>query len=114
MMMKKQVKQLEENDFTPTRTSETSGVMGKSLLPEDMVNVKVTLTHVLPGGKFPPHRDTYHHVFYIVKGKGEVFLGDETYRVEPGTIVEIPAETLHGYQNTSDQLLELIICNIPQ
>ena len=112
-MIEKQVKKLEANDFVPTRKSETSGIMSKSLLPKDVSKVKVTLTHVMPGGKFPPHRDAYHHVFYVVRGKGEVYLGDETYDLEPGIIVEIPAKTLHGYQNTSDQLLELIVCNIP-
>lgn len=113
-MIRKQVIPIESHEFSPVRESDTNGVSGLSLIPENLTDVKVTLTHVLPSGKFNLHRDDYHHVFYVVKGTGEVYLGDETHPIEPGSIVEIPAGTSHGYQNTSNILLEIITINIPK
>ncbi len=112
-MMKKELIPSEEHELVPIRKSVTSGVSGMSLIPKDVTGFKVTLTHVSPGGKFHMHEDEYHHVFYVVSGNGEICLENETHTVGPGTIVRIPSKTLHGYQNTSNQLLKIIMINIP-
>jgi len=112
-MIVKGIRFLHDHDFVPVRKTETSGVLGRSLLPDGMSNVKVTLTRVSPKGKFTLHRDDYHHVIYIIKGEGEVILDNATFGLGPGALVEIPAGVTHGYQNTSDEVLEMIVMNIP-
>jgi quercetin dioxygenase-like cupin family protein len=112
-MIKKFIGIVEEHDFTPVRKSVTSGVLGRSLIPDGVSNVKVTLTRVSPKGKFSLHRDDYHHVIYVIKGEGEVNLEDESCSIGPGAVVEIPAGVTHGYQNTAHEILEMIVMNIP-
>ncbi|MHA1960304.1 MAG: cupin domain-containing protein [Candidatus Thorarchaeota archaeon] len=111
--MRKQVYDIEEQDFKATRQSVTEGVSGVSLIPKGLTNVKVTLTQVHPGGKFSSHRDEYDHVFYFIDGNGKGWIGEETYDIRPHRIVEVPAGELHGYENTSEKTMLLITVNIP-
>lgn len=49
-------------------------------------------------------------VYYVVKGKGTVYLGREekSIKVEPNTALYIPSGIVHGVENTSEE--KLIIC----
>jgi uncharacterized cupin superfamily protein len=50
--------------------------------------------HVVPPGKraFPLHRHhVIHELFYVLSGKGEVRLGDQTYSVREGDFIAAPA-----------------------
>ncbi|UCE11511.1 MAG: cupin domain-containing protein [Candidatus Thorarchaeota archaeon] len=111
--MRKRVYDVEERDLKATRPSHTEGIMGVPLIPEGVTKVTVTLTQVAPGGKFTSHRDDYHHVFYFISGHGKGWIGDEAYEIKPRRAVEVPAGELHGYENTSDQTIQLVTINIP-
>jgi mannose-6-phosphate isomerase-like protein (cupin superfamily) len=45
------------------------------------------LTKFGPGGGSPPHRHTYNHAFYFLRGTCNVQIGEQTWDVEPGTLV---------------------------
>ncbi len=59
------------------------------------------------GGGAHPHHD---EIYYVISGRGSIRLGGdpgtgdgaETYLVEPGTVVYIPANTFHALRNDSD------------
>ena len=73
----------------------------------------VTVTKVEPGGEFALHDDPYHHVFYVVQGKGEVCVGEDVYALEAETIVEVPAGEFHAYRNKGGTEMILLTLNIP-
>lgn len=111
-MIQNRVYDIKEQSFTATREDLTAGVSGFSLLPQESLISKIILTRVKPGGEFLSHRDSYHHLFYFIKGEGEISLAGENYEIKPGRVVEIPAGEIHGYKNTADDEMLLLTINI--
>jgi quercetin dioxygenase-like cupin family protein len=99
-----------ELPWESTRPDITIGVLGSRVIPKGADVHSVTLTRVEPKGEFSIHADDYNHVFLFLKGKGEGWLGDESYEIKPGLIVRVPAGQSHGYRNTND--LDLILLTI--
>ena len=62
---------------------------------------------VPPGAKLPTHSHAEHEIYYITAGRGEVLLGDEIHRVEPGSVLFIPGATVHGIRNCGSETLAL-------
>jgi len=46
----------------------------------------------------PPHSHPWDEAFFILKGDVEFGIGEETMWGAPGTLVHIPAETLHWFR----------------
>jgi mannose-6-phosphate isomerase-like protein (cupin superfamily) len=112
--MKPRIYDLSSQDFTLSSRPETESVLIKPLIPSGYTETKVILTKVEPGGSFQSHADAYHHVFYFIEGHGEGVLGEETYEIAPGRVVEVPAGMKHGYRNTFTSEMLLLTVNIPQ
>lgn len=112
-MLQKRVYNLNKLEWKALRKDLTNGVFSKSLIPEELTDVKIVLTRVEPGGEFTIHQDPYHHIFYFIEGRGEGRLGDVFYEINSGLVVEVPAGELHGYKNTSEEDLLLFTVNIP-
>jgi quercetin dioxygenase-like cupin family protein len=91
----------------------TKGIRGKALAPKGTKDMDVTVTKVEPGGEFALHDDPYHHVFYVVQGKGEVCLGEDVYTLDAETVVEVPAGEVHAYRNKGGTEMILLTLNIP-
>lgn len=51
-------------------------------------------------------------IFYVLRGKAEFTVDEETVRVETGSFVKAPAKTFHGWKNGSERLI-LISVLIP-
>ena len=69
-----------------------------------------SLAHAtLPVGKTSqPHSLTTSEVYYILSGKGEMHIDDETQIVEPGDAVYIPPNTRQFIRNSGKELLVFI------
>ena len=52
------------------------------------------------GGGMPLHTNQVEHEQYVLTGKAEIRIGDETYKVEPGNVLYIPAGVAHSYAVT--------------
>ena len=50
------------------------------------------------GGGMPLHTNSVEHEQYVLSGRAEIRIGDGSYRVEPGTVLFIPAGVPHSYQ----------------
>lgn len=111
-MFKKQVKNVNGEEWNVPREELTSKVYGKTLLPRNVSVKKASLTTVYPGGKFSKHSDTYHHVFYYIQGIGVGWLEEQEYKIKPGVLVQVPAGISHGYKNTGERDMKLITFNI--
>lgn len=112
-MIENRIYDLHGEEWKAVRGDLTKRVFGKSLIPRNLGEIQIVWTKVEPNGEFPRHKDPYHHVFYFLKGQGEGWLGNETYEIKPGTVVEIPAGELHGYKNTGENDITLLTVNIP-
>lgn len=58
------------------------------------------------GLKFHLHPES-EEIYFIVKGSGTVYLGEEKkpINVEPNTAIYIPPNTIHGVKNTGSEKL---------
>lgn len=56
----------------------------------------ITLNHGHEGNGPPPHSHDWDESFFVVKGTVEFSFGGETMLAVPGTLVHIPAGTVHS------------------
>ncbi len=64
------------------------------------------------GGGMPRHTNTVEHEQYVLGGQARIGIADETFEVQKGDIVFIPAGVPHWYQNLGDEPFEFL-CMIP-
>ena len=100
-----------DQDWQAVRPELTRGVSGK-LLRDGAT--RIVLTRVVPGGLFPPHRDSYAHLFHFLSGVGVAQLGEQRIEVGSGICLQIDAGELHGYENSGEEDLLLISVNLSQ
>jgi mannose-6-phosphate isomerase-like protein (cupin superfamily) len=105
-----QVFQAASLEWQPIRPDIARGVFDKTLLAN---GVKAVLTRVAPGGGFAMHRDDYGHLFYFLSGEGIVSIGEKQFAARAGTVAQVTAGEMHGYENTGSEDLMLISLNIP-
>src|SRR5262245_12461321 len=69
---------------------------------------------VPPGGGPPPHIHTREdETFYLLEGKVEFLLGEQTILAGPGDFVNIPRGTVHRFQNTGTDTARMILTFTP-
>ena len=79
-------------------------------------------TTFLAVGQFPPGeglRRHYHEApgeefYYIVRGEGTVWLGDQTIPVRAGDCLYVPPEVVHGVTNSGNDVLEIVFAVSPK
>ena len=65
-----------------------------------------------PGAEVPEHTNAVEHEQYVLEGAYTVGIGDDTYEVEAGDSLLIPAGTVHWYRNEGDDP-GAFICAVP-
>ena len=65
-----------------------------------------------PGGGMPRHTNTVEHEQYVLSGRADVGIGDETYEVSAGDVVFIPAGVPHWYRAREGEAFEFL-CMVP-
>lgn len=46
----------------------------------------------------PPHSQDWDESFYVLKGNVEITYDDQTVDAKPGTLIHLPAGTIHGFR----------------
>lgn len=64
------------------------------------------------GGHTPSHQHPWEHESYILAGKAEIALADETVTVGPDTAIFIPPGDLHQFRSVGDEPL-VFLCMVP-
>ncbi len=82
--------------FSGDRTATSEMTMGIAELPAGIAG---------PGS---PHRHAQPEVYYILSGRGGVWVGGETHEVSEGSAVYIPGNVPHYARNTGDGLMRLL------
>ena len=59
---------------------------------------EITLQEGDEGAGPPPHSHAWDESFYVLKGNVEIICEDKTVMCVPGTLVHVPAGTVHGYR----------------
>ena len=67
---------------------------------------------IAPGGQTPKHRHDWEHVNYVIRGKGTLTIGDETFELAEKDFAFVPPNTMHQFRNSYDQDFEFI-CIVP-
>ena len=101
-----------------TRLSETTAeefpwgtlnwLMGQAIDPDAKQTFGMAV--IQPGQQNPPH---YHsnceEILYVVSGTCEHTYGDDSYQLEPGDSIRVPAGVIHHAINNGDEPLRAII-----
>ena len=73
-----------------------------------------SVTVVRIDGKIPKHlHPKESHIIYILRGKGRVLIGAQSYEVGAGQLVIIPASTPHDFERTSESPVEMLLFSTP-
>ncbi|BBE30033.1 cupin [Tepiditoga spiralis] len=75
-------------------------------------NFVMRLFTVAPNGNSPKHSHHWEHEIFILKGKANVFNGEEYQVVEAGNYIFVPGNVEHQLINIGEDDLEFI-CVIP-
>ncbi len=65
------------------------------------------------GGQVPWHNQDQEEVYFVVKGAGEMCLGEEKQPLNTGQVVYIPSGVFHQLTNVGDEPLTFIYCYGP-
>jgi mannose-6-phosphate isomerase-like protein (cupin superfamily) len=66
-----------------------------------------------PGSTVGAHRhETLEEIYYVLSGKGQATVGDETVEVEPDNAVPCHVGEAHGFSNPSQSDLEFLIIGV--
>lgn len=82
--------------------------------PEEGANrFMMRLFELEPGGYTPHHQHPYEHEVFVLEGTGQV-LDDQhqAHPLQPGTVVFVPSNEMHQFQNTGSEPLRFL-CLIP-
>jgi quercetin dioxygenase-like cupin family protein len=102
-----------EQDWRTIERSGAVSVDGFELLPLDRGGrTRLSLTRIAAGGTFGPHIDEYAHVFCVLEGRGEVMLGKQRGKVEPGMVFTSEIREPHGIWAAEDTELVLVAANV--
>jgi len=65
-----------------------------------------------PGGEMPNHTNTVEHEQFVLGGRAQIGIGEDTYEVKKNDIVFIPAKVPHWYKTLGDEPFEFL-CMVP-
>jgi quercetin dioxygenase-like cupin family protein len=65
------------------------------------------------GGQVPWHNQEQEEVYFVIKGAGEMCLGQERQTLTAGQTVYIPSGVFHQLTNTGDASIEFLYCYGP-
>lgn len=73
----------------------------------------VTMVDIEPGAKQRLHNHPEVQVYVIIAGTGQMQVGDDTQTVNPGDLIYIPTNQMHGIENTGDSTLSYVSAATP-
>ena len=69
----------------------------------------VSLAWLQPGLSYEPHmHDDHEEVYYIIKGRGKIRVGNDVKEFRDGDAIYIPEGMVHEIINDSDEIIEFI------
>lgn len=98
----------------PTLQKAGKGVAMKMLLsPDESPNFAMRNFTIDAGGHMPLHTNTVEHEQYVLSGRAEVVIGDQTIEAGAGDVLLIPAGVPHSYKTLGDETYSFL-CLVPK
>ena len=70
----------------------------------------VSVDTYAPGGSTEPHaHDDREQGYYVIAGRAEITIGDETRQVGPGASGYMPPGLMHAFRNVGDEPLSVAV-----
>lgn len=105
------VKQSDQIPFQPVRAGR--GAEFQVLISaEEAPHFALRRFRIAPGGYIPLHTNTVEHEQYVLRGRARLEIDQQTYQVQAGDAVFIPAGIPHRYENQGEEDFEFL-CLIP-
>lgn len=77
-------------------------------------NLHLLIGFFKPGESMKPHIHTVpEEIYYVLKGRGEMILGEERIPIEEGMAIYIPPNTKHAPFNTGEETLVIAFIHSP-
>ncbi len=80
--------------------------------PQEGPNFAMRLFTIRAGGEMPPHTNSVEHEQYVLSGRAQIGIENETYTVEQGDVVYIPANLTHWYKTIGEEPFQFL-CMVP-
>jgi len=80
--------------------------------PDTAPNFALRRFIMQPGGGMPLHTNAVEHEQYVLRGRAEVRIGEETHEVAAGDVVFIAAGQPHSYRALGEEPFEFL-CAVP-
>ncbi len=80
----------------------------------DYDNAQVMHISLNPGEGLKPHITPVDVFFFILEGKVDVRVGDETVSVDAGNLIESPKDIAHCLSNSSDAVARIMVVKSPK
>ncbi|MBD2020534.1 cupin domain-containing protein [Leptolyngbya sp. FACHB-36] len=88
------------------------GTLLRELLHPDKqsIDLRYSLAHAVlpPGQTSTPHSLTTSEVYYLLSGRGEMYIDDEVQTVEAGDAIYIPPQARQFLRNTGDDAIAFV------
>ncbi len=81
--------------------------------PEGWAENTMRVFTIAPGGYTPYHQHDYEHVNHVIKGRGTLTIGEETFEVGEKDFAFVPPNKMHQFRNPHREEFEFI-CIVPQ
>jgi mannose-6-phosphate isomerase-like protein (cupin superfamily) len=101
-----------ELDDMVARARASSDSYAAEVLRSDLLSVGL---YILPAGGADdqtPHGED--EVYYAVKGKAMIRVGDDDHAVQPGTVLFVPARAVHYFHHISEELILVVFWAPPE
>jgi mannose-6-phosphate isomerase-like protein (cupin superfamily) len=71
-------------------------------------SLSVGLYHLPAGGTDPQQPHSEDEVYYVVSGRGQIFVGGENRPVQAGSVVFVDAEVEHRFHSIEEDLVIIV------
>jgi quercetin dioxygenase-like cupin family protein len=76
-------------------------------------NLSVQMLYVAPGGRVKPGAHPNEEVYVVLSGEGRGLLAGKPVALEKGLFIHLPPGSVHGVENTGDEMLIILIATAP-
>jgi mannose-6-phosphate isomerase-like protein (cupin superfamily) len=104
------------------QTAELDGMITQARASADSYAPEVLRSELLSVGLYivpaggpddqSPHAED--EVYYVVRGRAKIRVGDDDHPVQPGTVLFVPAKAVHYFHDISDELILVVFWAPPE
>ncbi len=109
------VKNINSREVISTTYIAHDGAIARMIVtPDELEEIGFLAFAIIPPGEaISPHVDPYEEIYFVLQGKGEMLVGDETEEVSTGDAIVIPKGKMHGLANPGKEPIQILVVASP-